>query len=334
MKVIAFNAPSSLETFTEIRVYDTDTGALTEGVVGIPPAPTNGSTIIVGVIDNYVFGYSTVQDEAYGKDAITAVFRSLIGVTPGSPSVTTLSGNPNTRLIDNFYGYAKGPTSIHIWINNGPGSSPRLANITATESSVSYTEQTVGTMTNDVGNDALLVTFEGGAKRIVTFPPTGVNTLTYSTVVGSGTLNEAGTVTMYTTPESTTNEEASALGLLNTAKLIDALSAFGTVTNIRSMYVFTFGGNNDGCGIDPYFTTGLNNGQMTVCYVVESEDSTTYAPHADVYSFNPGFTSSTKLTGVVYADQDIPPFVNSIVASTVLPTGVFWTAFKRASEQP
>lgn len=334
MKVIAFNAPSSLETFTEVRVYDTDTGTLTQGVAGIPPAPTNGSTIIVGVYENYIFGYSTVQDEAYGKDAITGVFRSLIGVTPGSPITTTLAGNPNTRLIQSFSGYAQGSESIHIFINNASDSSPRLANIVVGPSSVTYTEQALGTLTDFYDNNPMLVEFEGGARRLVVFPPLGDNLLRYSSVIGSGSLNIAGSVTMYTAPASTTNEEAEYLGLTNAGKLADALSAFGDIKAMRSMYVFTSGGDNDGCGLSSLYLTGAVDGQTTACYVVEDELSEFYTPTADIVTFNPGFTSNTVVDTVEFTPQELPPFVSSIIPSSIEAVGVFWTAFNRTSEQP
>ena len=334
MKVIAFDAPSFTDEFTTVRVYDTDTGALIQGVAGIPFTPTNGNTIIVGVYENYIFGYCTVQDEAEGKDAITDVFRSLIGVTPGSPITTTLAGDPNTRLIDDFYSYARGSTSVHLFINNASETSHRLANITIGPGGVSYSEQALGTMTTTYDNTAMVVEFADGARRLVVIPPLGDNLLRYSSVVGSGSLNIAGTVTMYTGVDATTSEEGDSLGLTNTGRLANALSAFGTITRMQSLYVFAIGGVNDGTGLNPYYPTGLTGGQLTQCYVVEPEIGGSYTPRADLIAFDGGFTTNNVVASASYPVQPIPPFVSSVIPSPLVSVSAFWTQFKRAEEQP
>ena len=334
MKTIAFDAPSSLDTFTTVRVYDTDTGALVQGVAGIPVAPTNGSTIVVGVYENYVFGYSTVFDEAEGKDAITDVFRSLIGVTPGSPIITTLAGDPSTRLIQDFYGYAQGSESIHILIDNKDGTSHRLANIVIGPGGVTYTEQTLGTMNTFYGDRAVLVEFVGGAKRIVTTPPDGDNLLRYSTPVGSGALNVAGTVTLYTAVEASYELQSVSLGITNTGRLANAMSALGTVTQLQAIYVYTWEGNNDGVGLTSTYMTGLTGNQATLCYTIEADLGGSYTPHAELVAFDVGFTTHSVVQAADYPAQPSPPPRASIIPSPIVSTSAFWTHFRRAEEQP
>ena len=334
MKVIAFDIPFFADEFTTVRVYDTDTGALIQGVAGVPFAPTNGSTIIVGVYENYVFGYSTVQDEAAGKDAITDVFYSLIGVTPGSPITTTLAGEPYTRLIQDFYGYAQGSESIHILIDNEDGTSRRLANIVIGPGGVTYTEQTLGTMNTFYGDSAMLVEFAGGAKRIVTLPPIGDNLLRYSTPVGSGALNIAGTVTLYTAVEASDDLQSVSLGITNTGRLANAMSALGTVTRLQVIHVYAWGGNNDGVGLTSTYMTGLTGNQATLCYTVGADLGGSYTPHAELVAFDAGFTTHSVVQTANYPSQPSPPPRALIIPSPIVSTSAFWTQFRRAEEQP
>lgn len=334
MKVIAFDTPFFPDEFTTVRVYDTDTGALIQGVAGVPFAPTNGSTIIVGVYENYVFGYSTVFDEAEGKDAITAVFRSLIGVTPGSPITTTLAGDPSTRLIQDFYGYAQGSESIHILIDNKDGTSHRLANIVIGPGGVTYTEQTLGTMNTFYGDGAMLVEFVGGAKRIVTLPPGGDNLLRYSTPVGSGALDVAGAVTLYTAVDAFDDLQSVFLGITNTGRLANAMSALGTVAQLQAIYVYTWEGNSDGVGLTGAYMTGLTGNQATLCYTVEAGLGDPYTPRAELVAFDAGFTTHSVVQAADYPAQPSPPPRASIIPSPLVSTTAFWTKFIRAEEQP
>ena len=325
------------ETLTEqhnVRVVDTITSSVDNGVTDAPAVVGTQGLNPMLVVDSTLLAYRDGENEPTGKRYLDTLYTAPVGLTPGGFD----SLPPGSGANDVIQSVFRCSDQVLFWMDNQTSTNLRIAIAKiGVDSAPQYNEYSAGSFPAvlDV-NQGAIAEFEGGAKRFILYPDSPDSTVTISTELGSGALGVAGTVEIYTGMVAETPEAADELGLINAARIWDALTAFGTPTSLRCPYVFTWEGSNDGMSNQFAWMAGLEGNQATVCAPYYPVEFGPVVLRSRLVTFDAGRTTVAYGDIVDFEEQTEPPYLEYIVPAPMgeAETAVFWTGFKRTEEQP